>query len=151
MKLIKISKGKEVIVDDDDFEELNKFKWHYNKLGYVARSGKENGKRFGVYMHRQIMNTPKGKYTDHINGNTLDNTKNNLRICTQAENSRNSRSKNNGYKGVIKRTNHNSYMAQIELQGKVFYLGNYKTAELAAKAYDKKAIELFGEFAKLNF
>ena len=100
------------------------------------------------------MVTPKGMATDHINGDGLDNRKQNLRICTHAENLRNRRlGKNNtsGYKGVSWHKLHKLWYAHISHNKKLMSLGYFKDKEEAAKAYDRKAIELFGEFAKLNF
>ena len=114
-------------------------------------------------MHREITNAPKGMQVDHINGNTLDNRKENLRVCTRSQNMMNRGKQNNnksGYKGVsyMKKKDPNyeypkPWRAQIKCptNQKVIHLGCYKYPEQAARAYDKKAIELFGEYAQLNF
>ena len=100
-------RGKEAIVDDDDYEMLMEHKWHahkqLNNKFYVERKSPidSNGKRKIIRMHRVITNAPKGMQVDHINGNTLDNRKENLRICTNQQNGMNrERTKNNksGYK-----------------------------------------------------
>lgn len=102
------------------------------------------------------MNCPKDKVVDHINGDTLDNRKQNLRICTKAENNRNRRVNSRlgtvPYKGVYKRKNSkiNSYRASVSYQDKTYNLGHYNTPEEAAEVYNNKATELFGEFANLN-
>jgi hypothetical protein len=172
MKKIKLTQGKEAIVDDDDYEMLMEHKWYADKdytikskdKFYVKRSPPRdsNGKQKNIPMHRQITNAPEGMQVDHINGNTLDNRKENLRICTNQQNQMNrGRANNNksGYKGVCYRKKKkdmiNEYskpwQARIKHNQKQIYLGMYKTKEEAARAYDKKAIELHGEFAQLNF
>jgi hypothetical protein len=92
---------------------------------------------------------------DHANGDTLDNRKVNLRICTRADNKRNRGIPSNntlGYKGVALTKSKKRYMARIGSgRGKHMYLGTYDTIEEAARAYDAKAKELFGEYAYLNF
>jgi len=159
MKLIKLTQGYFVKVDDEDFEHLNKYKGyadkHY-KYGFVIpkRHTKTiNGKRENLCMHRVIMNAPKGKIVDHANGDTLDNRKCNLRICTILDNTRNkSIQKNNqsGYKGVhlAKKTGH--WYTSIGLNNKILYGGTFKNKIDAAKKYNEMAIKYFGEFAKLN-
>ena len=160
MKTIILTKGKVAKVDDDDFEWLSKYKWHaVIHSGYfrAERTAYVNKKTVNIFMHREIMKTPKGMLTDHINHDTLDNRKENLRICTSSQNHMNFKKKLNnttGYKGVtINKSCHSkiSYFAQITLNYKLHYLGTYNTAEDAARAYDKKARELFGDFAYINF
>ena len=146
MKEIKLeNSNKKVIVDNEDYETISKTKWRIDSDGY-ARG------RQSVRMHRLIMNTPKGMETDHINEDKLDNRKCNLRICTQHQNQINrGKQKNNtsGYKGVSRKRK--KWVAQIKFMGKIFRNGLYDDVIEAAHAYDKKAKELFGEFAKLNF
>jgi hypothetical protein len=145
-KEIPLTQGKFAIVDGDDFDELNKHKWYYF-CGYAAR--KYNHKV--IMMHRIINNTPKEMSTDHIDRNKLNNTKANLRSCNVNQNNRNiDRRKNNtsGYVGVNK---HGSgWRAYIKINNKQINLGTYIDIVDAAKAYNKKALELFGEFSVLN-
>jgi hypothetical protein len=93
MKEIKLTKGKTAIVDDEDFDRLSQYKWQFAVIGYARRTVYVKGKkgRQTLYMHRDILATPSDMFTDHINGNRLDNRKENLRVCTQAENNRNRR------------------------------------------------------------
>ena len=101
-------------------------------------------------MHRVIMNTPVGMETDHRDHNGLNNQKYNMRICTIAQNNYNRIPYGwSKYLGVSHIEGHP--IAQIRKERKLFYLGFFKTEEDAAHAYDKKAIEFFGEFANLNF
>ena len=151
----------EVLYDAEDEDKINKHTW-YIKKEYKSSNIYSAAAYFlggTLRMHRLIMNTPKGMHTDHINGNPLDNRKENLRICTPAQNSRNRRkNKNNksGFKGV-KRCCGSWYegtikwMASINFEGKRMHLGVYDIPEEAARAYDAKAIELHGEFAQTNF
>lgn len=147
MKEISLTRGKVSIVDDEDFEYLNQWKWNYTGH-YASRSVK--GKV--ILMHRQIMNFPNKKEIDHINHNRLDNRKENLRECSSEENGRNKSKRSGTYSkflGVTK--SRKKWMAQIEKDGKSTYLGVFDSEYEAAKVYDKKAIEIFGEFASLNF
>lgn len=153
MKRIQLSADKFALVDDDMFEELNRFKWtakKFNKTWYAER--KDHYK--SVYMHRLIMNAQNGLQVDHIDMNGLNNTRENLRICTRAENARNRIENSNstsGYKGVSFSKQRNKFESKITINGKTIHLGRFSTKEEAAKAYDKKALELFGEFARTNF
>jgi hypothetical protein len=93
---IKITNG-EAQIDSDDYELVSKYKWHRNDLGYAVWRGIVDGKKQTIRMHRLIMGAPKGMVVDHINHDTLDNRKSNLRICLQAENMRNRRNQARGY------------------------------------------------------
>jgi hypothetical protein len=102
-------------------------------------------------LHRIIMQAPPGMLVDHINGDTFDNRRANLRICTSAENARNSRGKNgiSGFKGVYPANSR--WSAVINVDGRQIYLGVFASKEKAARAYDRAAIEHHGEFARFNF
>ena len=156
MKEIELTQDQVAIVDDDDYEYLSQWKW------YAHKRTRKNGDKFDartrsgnkkILMHRLIMKVLQAEIeVDHINGNPLDNRKDNIRCCTRQENSRNSNSgrKNKfGYKGVTVQ-NKNIY-AQIFDGKKHIFMSGFRTIEEAALSYDKKAIELFGDFAKLNF
>lgn len=160
MQLIPLSQCLHALVDDDDFAELSSVRWHAVKMGtarrplfYAARNVtiSENRGRL-LLMHRAIMNAPAGTVVDHKNHATLDNRKENLRLCTQGENMRNMRSGPNkhGFRGIA-RSSPNRFSASICISGKSKYLGMFLTAEDAARAYDRAALDHFGEFAKLNF
>ena len=150
---IPLTKGKFALVDAEDYYRLAKFNWHA-KLGsttmYAAR--RAGGKM--IKMHRLIMDAPSHLVVDHIDHNGLNNARSNLRLCTIAQNSRNMLSNNGStskYKGVCWHKTKKKWAATIQFNKKTYHLGHFEDEIDAAKAYDKKAKELFGEFAYLNF
>jgi len=156
MKQIKLTQGKFAIVDDDDYEWINRWKWYLKNSGYAVRSliAIEDGvkRSFTIGMHREINRTPKGLMTDHINGEKLDNRKQNLRNATPGQNQRNKpmlRNNKSGYRGV--HTTKPKWIARIRLNGKDIYLGNFENEVDAAEVYDIAAYHLHGEFASFNF
>lgn len=148
-KQIPLLNGEIATVDDRDYADISQFNW--NRAVYVYRNYKILGSRKNELLHRRIMNPPKGYVVDHIDGNPLNNQRDNLRICTQSQNSANKRKIRTDYKGVAWHKNRNYYIAQIKVSGKSFYLGKFESAVAAARVYDEKARELFGKFARLNF
>lgn len=161
MKKIRLSQGKCALVDDVDFEWLNQWNWNASRAGKkfyaIRRHGiKEGGTGKLITMHRVITGDPKGKDVDHIDGNGLNNQRSNLRVCTRAENVRNRKKpklNNEKYMGIqtYKGKRKTSYRAIIGHNKKVYHLGMFASPEEAARAYDKKAVEFFGKFAKVNF
>lgn len=143
------------IVDDADFERVNALNWNVlicseGRSIYATRTDYRTRKP--VMMHRFILGTSGETKIDHRDGDGLNNTRQNLRVATKSQNAANQkRRKDNssGVKGVKKY--HNKYAAAIQFNKKQIYLGLFPTPEAAARAYDAKAIELFGEFARLNF
>ena len=158
MREIKLTQGKNAIVDDEDFEYLNQFKWRILKAKhtyYAIRHKEINGKDTNVYMHREIKKQSDNKINiDHKDGDGLNNQKNNLRICNQSQNCGNSNKQCNntsGYKGVFYHKYSKKYQVQIMHNNKLLACGYFNNKVEAALVYDKKARELFGEFAKTNF
>jgi hypothetical protein len=155
MKEIKLSQNKIAVVDDDDFDYLSKFVWHVVKLdrGYFYACHSIVGSRW--FMHRLITKAPKHLQVDHINHDTLDNRKENLRIVTALQNAQNSRkSLRLPYKGVTECPQNplkRKYRARIRVKGKIKHLGYFPTAIEAAKIYDEAASFYFGNYACLNF
>ena len=151
MKYIKLTQGKRTMVDDADYAWLNQWKWCTAKIRgtyYVLRGSPH------VRMHRVIMGLTRydGKEIDHRNGDALDNRRANLRICTHAENMHNQKpqaGKASRHKGVY--YSYGKYVAGIKLNRKRIHIGCFANEDDAGRAYDKKARELFGEFARLNF
>ena len=179
---------KVAIVDDEDYDKVIEAAMNYNKSGEPRKNtgkwyyrdnsyGNEYALSGGRYrsIHRVVVGAPKGMDIDHINGNGLDNRKENLRICTRSQNAMNQRLKSHsrsGYKGVQYAPVHrqkytskktgittvhesklkNPYRAYIgDGKGGHITLGRYATAEEAARVRDAKAKELHGEFVYLNF
>lgn len=151
MKEIPLTQGKVALVDDEDYEWLNQWNW-FSAKGYACRNSKwVNGKRTQIYMHREIIKTPDGMYTDHINWNKSDNRKSNLRVCTQAQNTYNRKRYNkNGYRGVYWQPSMKKWGATICINGEPKYLGYHSDIKDAAIAYNNAAMEYFGDFAILN-
>lgn len=140
--------GEKCLVDEEDFERLSQYRWRITD-GY-ARSYIN---RKHVMMHRLLIDVPKGKEVDHINGNRLDNRKSNLRLVSRSQNSANKPApghNTSGYKGVSYRKDTGKYVAYINCMGKRERLGNFNNPEDAAKAYNEAAVRLYGEYAKLN-
>lgn len=148
MKKILLSQNKIALIDDGDFEEVNKHDWMYD--GRYARTrikGKE------LRLHRLIMNPAKGLEVDHINGDSLDNRRMNLRLCSHKENLRNQRlnkANTSGFKGVCWVKNRAQWQASIRVDQRCRYLGSFSKIEEAAKAYNDAATKYFGEFARIN-
>ena len=156
MRLIPLSQGHHAIIDDEDFENVNRHKWYLAHSYAVRRVTNHNWKVLGLpkqrelSMHRFLMNPPSGKHVDHINGDALDNRRCNLRICTPHQNSMNIRIKNGRYKGVSWNCLSKKWQATIKFNNKGYHLGHYADPVEAAKAYNAKAKEFFGPFACLN-
>ena len=147
-KIISLTQGKVTLVSDQDFEELNKYKWCFD--GQYAQR-RENTK--AIRMHREIMNIPERMEIDHIDGNRLNNTRENLRVCTTQENQRN-RSKGAGtssqYKGVNWHKETGKWRAYIKVAGKQVYLGLFEIEQEAAKVYYRAAVEFGGAVANVK-
>lgn len=157
MKTIPLTKGYFVKVDDEDYEKLAIHRWYAVLVRGVyvrpSRTVYKDGKKKNLTMARVIINAPEDKYVDHINNDSLDNRKKNLRLCTREENRRNTglrKDNKSGYIGVRYNKRLKKWIAAIGFKGKVKHLGCYETKELAAISYNKMAKIKFGEFARLN-
>jgi hypothetical protein len=153
MKEIPLTKGYVAIVDDDDYEYLSQFKWRVQGKIYAVRDDHSTGKRLQLYMHREIAGAKKGEVVDHLNHQTLDNRKENLRACSQTYNNGNHhmRSDNtSGYKGVTWNKRDRKWVAQIMFNGKNIRFGNFESKHDAARVYNFWAMDLFGEHALVN-
>jgi hypothetical protein len=143
---IQLGKNGFVLVDEDKFDELNKHRWlQYKKYAYTFIDGKR------IHMHRMLTNAPPRQEVDHKNANTLDNRTENLRLATRQHNAMNrmNRPDINKFRGVYVRCS--GIVSMIKKNGVIKYIGSFKNTEDAARAYDKVAREMFGEFARLNF
>jgi hypothetical protein len=160
LKEIELTKGMIAIVDDEDYEDLNKHLWHVNSGGYAARMIKhptmptKKKKQVVLQMHRYLMGLSYGDplVVDHIDGNKLNNTRSNLRVCTFAENAKNKPGGINnisGYKGVYTYQT-DRWRACISNENKFFHIGVYDTPEQAYAAYCEAARKLHGQFANFG-
>lgn len=158
MRKIPLTQGKFALVDDADYEWLSQWKWcaWKNQAGnfYAIRNApRTDGKRRTIRMHQVIMGTLGKVLTDHRDGEGLNNQRHNLRTCTPCQNVRNQRKHRDGgskYKGVHWDSARAQWAAKIYVDGRTVALGRYKSEEVAARAYDSKARECFGEFARVN-
>ncbi len=149
VRRIPLTDGYYALVDEADYEALSRHNWRYYN-GYAAR---QQGRKT-IYMHRQIMDPPDGMMVDHVNRNKLDNRRTNLRVCTRRENILNQagkRTSRSRFKGVEYRKGRDKCFARIRFRGKRLWLGTFEDEVDAARAYDRAAVECFGEFAHLNF
>lgn len=158
-RLIPLTQNQNAIVDAKDYEWLSQWNWcsQWNaptKSFYAKRKCERNGRKTTMYMHRIIAGADDDLDTDHRNGDTLDNRRSNLRACTRIQNGANKRKWTRGtskYKGVSFDGVANKWAAEVAGPNLRRWLGRFPSEVDAAKAYDAAAIELFGEFAKLNF
>jgi hypothetical protein len=157
-KEIKLTQGKVAIVDDEDFEYLNQFKWYARKSRsqnyYAGRYFYiKKGVRIYISMHTDIIKPNKNLMIDHVNNNGLDNRRINLRLCINSENMRNRniyKNNSSGYKGVSFNKKSKKYYSYIRHNNLMYSLGFYIDPKDAAKAYNTAAIKFHGEFANLN-
>lgn len=164
MKEIQLTQGQVALVDDEDYEELAKYKWQatWNKASrtyYARRNWWAGGGSWGTTkMHRAIMGAGDKEEVDHINHNGLDNRRENLRVCTKQQNQRNRRKSaghSSRFKGVSFSKGKMRWQAYVCVpsavgKGRHRHLGYFAAETDAAAAYDRAARELFGEFACLN-
>ncbi len=149
VRTIPLGDGYYAYVDAADYEWLSQWNW-YLQGGYAVR---RDGDRW-VYMHREIAQPPEGMLVDHKNRNKLDNTRDNLRVCTRQENQLNLRKRSGArsrFKGVYYDKRCDKWYARCRYKGKHHGFGYYDDEVEAARAYDRGAVGLFGEFARLNF
>jgi hypothetical protein len=151
VKEIPLTQGQVALVDKDDFERVNAFKWYARwspkaNAFYAYRIQRENGKRNNIHIARFIMNTPKGMVVDHINGNPLDNRKINLRNCTQAQNSVNKHKTINktGYRDIYK--NGNTFRVTLRQNRIKLFDKCFRTIEEAIATRDEVGKKYHGEF-----
>lgn len=158
MKKIKLTRGKYALVDDEDFDWLNQWKWNarFKRSSgkfYASRTSKVseriNGKIKCLQMHRMVMKCPDDLVVDHIFGRTLDNRKCKLRICTVQQNNLNQKKRKNntsGFTGVTWHKQHNRWAAAALFSGKRYWLGLFTNKKEAAKVWREFAKEHHKEF-----
>jgi hypothetical protein len=147
---ITLKRGYNILIDTDDYQKISEHKWNLrtSKDGNIYAKTNINDER--VYLHRFIVNAPSDKIVDHINHDTLDNRKANLRICTRQENNFNKLPYPGKYKGVFYNKKSKKYLAYIGYNNKRRHLGSFEKLEDAISRYNEEALKLFGEYALIN-
>ena len=153
IRYIALTKDRFAIVGRSDYKRLSRQRWYAslcNRRYYATRRTRSQGT---MYMHREIMNPPKGMVVDHIDANGMNNWPGNLRVCTQLENAHGTRPRGltSRFKGVSYVLELGLWEASICNRRKMVHIGYYKTEIEAARAYDAEALKRFGQFAWLNF
>lgn len=154
MIVMAISKGYSVLLDDEDYNRLKNYTWNaeVKKRTGLVYASRSLGYGNNWYMHWDVLAPKLGCVTDHINKNTLDNRRRNLRNATRSQSNANTKTKAiSGLRGVSLIPRTKPYKAQIKIAGYCIHLGLFSTASEAAKAYDEAAKEAYGEFATLNY
>lgn len=154
---IPLTQSKVAVVDFEDYEGVRPYKWHAVKMEHrwyaMHRFGKHG---YCMPMHRFILGAPDGKMVDHEDGDGLNNTRKNIRLCSRAQNGQAKRLKSPGratsqYRGVSWMKRDGVWIAQLGIGGKNIYLGRFENEREAARAYDAAALKFFGAFAQPNF
>lgn len=145
----------EILIDNEDWDKIKDIRLRILKQDNdkFRVAGRLKGSKKTFYLHRFIMNASINDQVDHIDGNPLNNKKENLRICSNKENSKSQsiRKRNtSGYKGVTWDKQRSKWKAQITINYKHKSLGFFNSKEDAALCYNEGAIKYFGEFALLN-
>ena len=149
VKRIPLGDGRYALVDAADYDWLSQYNWRLQN-GYAARRHQTRT----TYMHREIAKPPPGMMVDHVNHNKRDNRRANLRVCTRQQNTQNNDKharSSSRFKGVGYSKDRRKWFAKIWFEGQRIWLGYFLDEVEAARTYDAKAVELFGEFAHLNF
>lgn len=154
---VPLANGMAVLIDAADVDLVLPYHWtatRWKHTYYAVRFVKEDGRQRTILMHREIMCAPTGTMIDHRNGNGLDNRRTvNLRFATPTQNNANARRRNNrsGYKGVSWHRANGMWHTRAKKNGREYCGGYYRDPIDAARAYDRLARRLFGEFTRPNF
>jgi AP2-like factor, euAP2 lineage len=155
MRVIPLTRKKVAIVDDEDYAELIRWKWHCSSHGYAVRTPGGRKSRKIIFMNRQVMNATKGASVVFKDNNPLNCRKENLLVgdaaTVQHKKRRLPAKTSSQYKGVFRDKRRQKWFAQIKVAGKAKYLGSYRSEEQAARAYDDAARHFFGTHAFTNF
>lgn len=155
MREIPLTKGKFAIVDDADFAAVSQYKWHFSR-GYAVATPSRRGKH--IFMHRLILNPPLGFQTDHVDGNGLNNRRQNLRVATCRQNQQNGRKRilmsgrptSSRYKGVHWHKRDKRWHVRIrDNSGRRMWLGAFEFEDDARRAYQEAALRIHGKFARV--
>lgn len=154
---IPLTQNKYALIDAEDFDLVSGWTWSACKYGrtfYAKCSVRVAGKQTSVKMHRLIMSADEGEAVDHINGDGLDNRRCNLRLASKSQNGQNQancRTHSSRFKGVSWDKQTGRWRSKIQCDGMTFHIGRFHSEIEAARAYDSAALELFGDYARLNF
>lgn len=150
MRQISLTQGQFTTVDDADFETLSKFKWYYHQGRAVRKPRAIERRRIGfVWMHREIVKPTKNKVVDHINGNTLDNRRENLRECTRSQNQWNKRLRiksTTGMKNIYWNSKKKRYIVSFQKYGKKHQYGQFSELDKAIKSRNEAALVIHEGF-----
>jgi len=150
--VIHLTNGGFTVVDADMFDQLDRHNWQMDKNGYVVRGSRIGKNTTPISMHRVVNQTPSGNKTDHKNGVKFDNRRDNLRTASNQQNGANRQIKphSSKFKGVTWDKSRRKWKATIKVNYKLINLGRFEREEDAGMAYNKKAVEHFGQFACIN-
>lgn len=149
--------NKYALIDAEDAVLVIQYRWsalRVKDITYAATTVRDGKKTRTLYLHALLMNPPDGMEPDHIDGDGLNNSRSNLRLSTHSQNCCNRRRRRGvktPFKGVGRQAGQKNWTARICVNYRKIYLGQFPTAEEAARAYDRAALEHHGEFARLNF
>jgi hypothetical protein len=146
-------RGKQTLISPEDYDRVGHYHWRLSKAGYVYRRYTSGIRNHSIYLHQVILDAPSGFQRDHRDADRLNNTRENLRLATQQQNTANARKRKgctSRFKGVS-RLKGEWWQAGITFEGRSIYLGIFKDEIEAARAYDRAAREHFAEYARLNF
>lgn len=153
MRQIPLSNGRDfAVVSDEEFSVLSAFRWHRHTAGYAYRAVKKAGKQTNYLMHRDVLGAKSGQIVDHINGDPLDNRRQNLRFATHSQNCMNAAAirKTSDFRGVSWHSCRKKWRAVIKRDGRAKHIGYFASETQAAAAYDRAAAVMHGEFARTN-
>lgn len=154
MKTITTKQGGEFRVSDAAYERVKMWRWHTQRNGYAVRTVHGFTGYKTIYLHREVIDAPHGFEVDHIDGDKTNCQDSNLRVCTRRQNGMNQHKQRqrttSRYKGVYWRKDIDRWQAQIKTDDRRVFLGFFDDEIEAARAYDKAAIQHFGQFARLN-
>lgn len=151
---IPLTRGLSALVSDADYAWLSRWKWMVVGAGYAGRFEGPKASRRLVYMHRAILNAQSGEQVDHLNGDRLDNRRDNLRLVSNTQNQQNKKKPSHnvsGYKGVCWHKGIGKWHARITVNGQRIHLGYFREVQTAARLYDAAARFFFGEYARPNW
>lgn len=148
--------GRLALISPEDADLVCRYRWHVfltKQHAYPRTSINRGGVITNMFLHRMLLNPAAGMFVDHINGDSLDNRRCNLRVCTPEQNAQNRvgcRGVSSRFRAVGWHVRKQKWQALVHHAGTQYFLGYFTDEEDAARAVDKKSIELFGEFARLN-